>query len=151
MAKAYFHRGKMSGGIRMDKKEEIIKKIVGTLSGFKEVELGYLFGSFYARKEFEDIDIAILLSEPPSAYESERFAVRVVGALEMALKHEVEFDVKVLNFSPVYFQHEVIRDGKLLFCRDAAKRVEYEGRVLSEYLDYREVLDWFDEKLLARA
>ncbi|MGC8816492.1 MAG: type VII toxin-antitoxin system MntA family adenylyltransferase antitoxin [Candidatus Hadarchaeum sp.] len=135
----------------MGEKEEIIKKIVETLWGFKEVELAYVFGSFYAGREFEDIDIAILLSKPPSAYESERFAMKVAGALETALGHKFEFDVKVLNFSPIYFQHEVIRDGKLLFCRDETKRVEYEAGVLSEYLDYREVLDWFDEKLLARA
>jgi predicted nucleotidyltransferase len=141
----------MSGGKEMEGKEETIKKIAKALSEFEEVELGYVFGSFYAGREFEDIDIAVLLSAPPSAYESERFAVRVAGALEKALGNRFEFDVKVLNFSPIYFQHEVIRDGKLLFCRDAAKRVRYEGWVLSEYLDYREVLDWFDEKLLARA
>ena len=135
----------------MDEKERIIKKIVETLSGFKEVELGYVFGSFYAGREFEDIDIAVLLSAPPSAYESERFAVRVAGALERALEFKFEFDVKVLNSSPIYFQHEVVRDGKLLFCRDEARRVGYESRLLSEYMDYREVLDWFDEKLLARA
>lgn len=133
----------------MDEREEIIKKIAGTLSGFKEVELAYVFGSFHAGREFEDVDIAISLLEPPSAYESERFAVRVAGALEAALGHRFEFDVKILNFSPVHFQHAVIRDVRPIFCRDGARRVEYESRVLSEYLDYWEVLDWFDQKLLA--
>jgi len=141
----------MSGGRTMSEKEEIIKKIAETLSGFKEVELGYVFGSFYSGREFEDIDIAILLSKPPSIYESARFGIKVTGALEGAMGHKFEFDVKILNFSPSYFQHEVMKNGKLLFCRDEAKRVRYESGVLSEYLDYREVLDWFDEKLLARA
>ncbi|MCD6248038.1 MAG: hypothetical protein J7J17_01085 [Hadesarchaea archaeon] len=132
-------------------KDEAIKKISETLSEFKEVELGYIFGSFHEGGRFRDIDVAILLSDPLPAYESERLAMRVALAIEKALDYKFELDVKVLNHSPVYFQHEVVKSGRPIFCRDEAGRVRYESGVLSEYLDYREVLDWFDEKLLARA
>jgi predicted nucleotidyltransferase len=135
----------------MEWKEEAIKKIVGALSAFEEVELGYIFGSFHEGREFRDVDVAILLSDPLPPYESERLAMRVALAIEKALDYEFELDVKVLNHSPVYFQHEVIKNGRLIFCRDEAGRVRYEGDLLSEYMDYRDVLDWFDEKLLARA
>ncbi len=150
--KVYYRRKlNIEYGKTMEKKDEIIKKIAKILSEFKDVELSYIFGSFYEGREFRDIDVAVLLSRSRSAYESARLAMRIGGALEKALKYKFEFDVKVLNSSPIYFQHEVIKNGKLIFCRSEAKRVRYESRVLSKYLDYREVLDWFDEKLLARA
>lgn len=134
----------------MKKREKIDKKIVRVLSEFDEVEIGYIFGSFSRGREFNDIDVAILLRTAPPAYEAMKSAMRVARELENALGYKFEFDVKVLNFSPIYFQHEVIKKGKLIFCRNEARRVRYETSVLSEYLDYRWVLDWFDEKLLAR-
>ncbi len=134
----------------MRDRKEVIKKIADTLSEFEEVELGYVFGSFYEGGEFRDIDVAILVSGFPPAYDSAVLANKIAGELEKVLGHEFEFDVKVLNSSPIYFQYEVIRKGKPVFCRDESNRVRYESTVLSEYLDYREVLDWFDEKLLAK-
>ena len=131
-------------------KNELMRKIAGVVSNFREVEVGYVFGSFL-KGEFTDIDVALLLPKALPPYESRKFAMRVAGALEKAFEHKFEFDVKILNSSPIYFQHEVIKNGEIVFCRNEATRVEYEARVLSEYLDYRDVLEWFDEKLLARA
>ena len=140
----------MFGRERMRRGDEVIKKIVGVLTEFGEVELGYIFGSFHEGREFGDIDVAVLLSTSLPAYESERLAMRLALGIEKALDYEFELDVKVLNHSPVYFQHEVVKRGRLIFCRDETKRVRYEARLLSEYMDYREVLDWFDEQMLAR-
>lgn len=134
----------------MKERDKIDKKIARVLSGFDEVEIGYIFGSFSQGREFNDIDVAILLRKAPPAYEAMKSAMRVARELENALGYKFEFDVKVLNSSPIYFQYEVIKRGKLIFCRNEARRVRYESSALSEYLDYRWVLDWFDEKLLAR-
>jgi predicted nucleotidyltransferase len=131
-------------------KNEMVEKLAEGLSKFQEVEVGYVFGSFLTGK-FTDIDVALLLPKALPPHESMRFAMRVARTLEKALEHRFEFDVKILNSSPIYFRHEVIKNGEVVFCRDEAKRIEYEAGVLSEYLDYRDVLEWFDEKLLARA
>jgi hypothetical protein len=77
-------------------------------------------------------------------------ALEVARTLEKALGYKFELDVKVLNSSPTYFQYEVIKSGRVIFCRDEGKRVEYEASIISEYLDYKDVLEWFDKKLLAR-
>ena len=131
-------------------RNETTRKIADGLSNFHEVEVGYVFGSFLTGK-FTDIDVALLLSKKLPPYQSMKFAMEVARALEKALGHKFEFDVKVLNSSPIQFQHEVIKNGEVVFCKDETKRVGYEAGVLSEYLDYREVLEWFDKKLLARA
>ena len=44
----------------------------------------------------------------------------------------------------------IIKNGKLVFCRDEVKKIRYEAKVLSEYLDYKDTLEWFNRKLLAR-
>lgn len=131
-------------------RNDTMEKIAEGISKFRQVEVGYVFGSFL-RGKFTDIDVALLLSKTSPPYESMKFAMRVARALEKALGYRFELDVKVLNSSPIHFQHEVIKNGEVVFCRDEARRVGYEADVLSEYLDYRDVLEWFDEKLLARA
>ena len=127
----------------------ILQKIGEVLSKFKEIEIGYMFGSFL-KGEFKDIDIALVLSKSLPPYDAMKFALNIEWELEKALRHEFEFDVKILNSAPIYFQYEVIKNGKPFFCRDKVKKIRYEAKVLSEYLDYKDTLDWFNRKLLAR-
>ena len=127
----------------------ILQKIDGVLSKFKEIEIAYVFGSFL-RGEFRDIDIALVLSKSLAPYDTMKFALNIERELERELRHDFEFDVKILNSAPIYFQYEVIKNGKPVFCRDKVKKIRYEAKVLSEYLDYRDTLDWFNRKLLAR-
>jgi hypothetical protein len=132
--------------------DEVLQRIgeILFLSRSEEIEVGYVFGSSL-RGEFEDVDVALLLSKSFSSYESMKFAMRIGRVLEKAFDHRFEFDVKILNLSPIYFQHEVIKNGKPVFCRDVKGKIRYEARVLSEYLDYRDILEWFNQELLARA
>ena len=131
------------------KKKEVLQKIAEVLSKFEEIEVGYVFGSFL-RTEFEDIDIALLISKSSPPYKAMKFAMKVGREIERALKYNFEIDVKILTTSPIYFQYEVIKNGEIVFCRDKAKWIRYETEVLSNYLDYKDTLDWIDKKLLVR-
>jgi len=145
-------------------KESILRDIAKVLARFEEIdpakageippcgiELGYVYGSFLEREDFRDIDIALYLSEKVSdPYDQLKFAMKVGRELERAITPRYEFDVRILGISPITFQHEVLKKGKPVYCRDEAKRIRYEAQVLSEYLDYREVLEWFDEKFISR-
>lgn len=63
-------------------------------------------------------------------------------------KPVLEFDVKILNSSPIYFQYEVIKEGEVVYSGDEKERIEYEVCVVSVYLDYKPVLDFFNRRLL---
>lgn len=131
-------------------KEDFLKRINKVLSAFKEIEVGFVFGSFIEADSFEDIDVALLISEViHDPYEQMKFAMKVGRKLEKAIQFRYEVDVKILNSSPNYFQYEVIKDGKLVFCRDEVKRIRYEDGVLSNYLDYKETLEWLNQRFLA--
>ena len=131
-------------------KSEIIKTISTVLSSFKEIEIGYIFGSFVEEEKFEDIDIGLVVSEEFGPYEGMKFAMRVGRELEKNIKPRYEVDVKILNLSPLDFQYQVIKKGEPVFIRNELKRVRYEAEVLSLYLDYEETSEWLDREFLKR-
>ena len=122
--------------------EILLEKMGSILSKYEEITLAYAFGSFL-RGEFRDIDIAVLLGKDFAPYKAMKFAMKVGREIEKELGYSYEIDVKVLNHSPVHFQNEVINTGRVIFCRDEKKRLKFEARVLSKYLDYRNTGEWF--------
>lgn len=130
-------------------KKKVMDEIGKVISNFKEVEAAYTFGSFLESDKFKDVDIALLLSKELPPYRRFKFAMKVARDLERKIKPRFEFDVKLLNYSPVEFQHEVLRKGRVVFSRREAGRVEYESRLISTYLDLKEMYAWLDRKFLA--
>jgi hypothetical protein len=63
--------------------------------------------------------------------------MRVARDLEHGLEPKVEFDVRVLNHAPVYFQYEVTGKGILVLERDREGRVDFEAHLITEYLDLK--------------
>lgn len=135
--------------IYMDKKE-VIRKIGEVISRFDNVEIAYLFGSFLESDKFNDIDVAIFLSKELNPYRRFKFAMEMARELERGIKPRLEFDVKILNYSPVEFQHEVLKKGKVVFLRDENRRIEYESKLISTYLDFKGMYEFLDKKFLAR-
>ena len=68
--------------------------------------------------------------------------------MERQIKPRFEFDVRVLNIASVEFQFEVIKTGCVIFSRDKSKRVDFEFKVISAYLDMRYMYDILDRKFL---
>ncbi len=102
------------------------------------VEVAYLFGS-RARGDsgpLSDVDIAVLLAGQPTAEECARQQLALLDKVTAHLRRD-DVDVVILNRAPLLLQHRVIRDGKVLFCRDELRRVRYETRALMAYMDFR--------------
>jgi predicted nucleotidyltransferase len=131
--------------------DRILADIEHILSEFKEIDASYVFGSFLKTDGFNDIDVALLVSNELTPYEKLKFELKVAGELERNIKPRVQFDVKILNYSPVYFQYEVVKNGVAAYIKDQEKRVEYEAHLISDYLDLKEMYDFIDKKYLARA
>jgi predicted nucleotidyltransferase len=131
-------------------KQEVIKKIGEVISGFDDVDIAYIFGSFLEREKFNDIDIALVLSKELDPYERFKYTMEIARELEKNIKPRFEFDVKILNYSTVEFQHEVLKKGKVVFGKAENKRIEYESRLLSTYLDFKGMYEFLDKKFLAR-
>lgn len=132
-------------------KSSFLEDIGMIMARLENVDVAYIFGSFLKGEEFNDIDIALLLSENLDPYKSLKFSLRVAGELERQIRPRFEFDVKILNSTPVEFQFEVIKKGCIIFSRDETRRIDYEFEVISTYLDLKYMYDYLDKKFLARA
>jgi uncharacterized protein len=121
------------------------------LNGFEEIDLAYVFGSFLERDDFRDIDVAIHLADEQAPYQRFKLAHKIARCLEHGIKPRVDFDVRILNYAPDYFQYEVISKGVIVLERDRERRVDYEAHLISEYLDRKYMYDLFDQAFLARA
>jgi predicted nucleotidyltransferase len=131
-------------------KKEIERKIGEAISRFDDIDIAYIFGSFIDCEKFSDIDVAIVITRELNAYKRFKFAMEVARKLEREIKPRFEFDVKILNYSPVEFQHEVLKKGIVIFKRDENRRIEYEASIISTYLDLKYMYEFLDKKFLAR-
>jgi len=107
-----------------------------------KVRFAYLHGSFL-KGEFNDIDLAVYLKEGMSEKEILEFELSEGSELSKELGFEI--DLRVLNGRKIVFLHQVLRNGKLLFCRDERKRVEFETEVYRRYLDIKYYLDQYND------
>ena len=114
------------------------------LSRHDEIVAVYLFGSFArgdARTD-SDIDIGILLSDDRD--DSGLYPVQIARELKNACKTKQDIDVRIINKGALRFLHQVLK-GKLLFCRDERKRIEFETSVISRYLDFKPIFSEYDK------
>lgn len=127
---------------------EQLRYLPQILSAYPEVVAVYLFGSFAKGevKPLSDIDIAYLLYPQPS----EDYLDKDLGlqaAITRALGTD-EVDCYLLNKAPLPLQHEVIRTGKVIYCRDPAAKERYENEVKQAYEQRRGEFEVTKQQLL---
>ena len=97
-----------------------------------QVKFAYLFGSSVRGETgpLSDIDIAVFLDSRVSPFD---FRLRLSASLAQALGSE-HFDLVTLNDAPLLLKYEVVCGGRVIK-EEKNKRVAFETKVLSEYLD----------------
>jgi predicted nucleotidyltransferase len=132
-------------------KSRILECIRTILAGFDEINLAYVFGSFLERDDFHDIDVAVHLCRDLLPYQRFKLSQKIARTLERGIEPRIDFDVRILNHAPAYFQYEVVSKGLIMLERDRGKRVDYEAHQITEYLDLKYMYDYLDKAFLARA
>lgn len=97
------------------------------------VVMAYLFGSEArgATGRLSDVDIAVLLLK--SFDLTLDYRLYLMGKIAEIIGRET--DVVILNEAPPLLRYEVIKCGRVIYCRDEGERVTFEERTLDEYLD----------------
>jgi len=105
------------------------------LKNHREILFAYLFGSVargHARRD-SDIDVGIFLRKNFSRDVFYEFKIADEIERKCNLKN---VEVVVLNNKPLRFLNQVLRYGRLIFCRDEKARIEFETHVTKAYIDF---------------
>lgn len=116
---------------RYTRRVEAIEAIRRVLEGRTDVRLAFVFGSL-ARGEVRpssDCDVGVVFAPMPDGRALDRLSTDLEGAARRRV------DLVVLNDAPPLLTHEVIREGRMIVCRDEDERVRFETRATARYLD----------------
>lgn len=114
--------------------QSLQRSVEAVVNAQVQVRLVYLFGSQVSGEigPLSDIDLGVLLArDAPMA----RIRAQLAHHLSAALGGD-SVDLVILNQAPIELAYAVIAQGKILYQRDRAERVEYEADVMSRYGDY---------------
>ena len=102
----------------------------------REIRAAYLFGSATTKhfRPDSDIDVAVLLAQPPSPSRTTAYRLGLVADLGAAL-HRPDVDVVILNDAPPLLAHRVLSKGRLVFERSKSARVRFQVRTAARYAD----------------
>lgn len=126
-----------------------IPDIVKRISEDDIVVALFIFGSGAKGKlkPLSDLDFGILLSmklDKKGRFEKQ---LELIGTFNETFKTD-EIDLVLMNDAPTRFSYNILRDGKLLFCRDRTKLVDFVERTVKLYLDFKFFRDDFDRAYL---
>lgn len=111
------------------------------------IKFAYLFGSRAKGRSVpeSDFDIAVLFNVPPS----DPLALKETAYLTLELGKYLpsEPDVVSLHAAPLLLQYEVVAHGKVLYCEDENNRINFEVRVIKEYIDEEPIRKLYNEAL----
>lgn len=112
------------------KKKKVKEEITYLLKRREEVVFSYIHGSF-TEGDFRDIDIAVYLKDEEKALPYEL-------NMERRIEDAIGFpaDVRILNYAPLCFRFNVIKNGLLLFSRNDKTRCDFECLSIVEYHDF---------------
>ena len=132
-----------------------LKTIKKVFSKYEDISFVYVFGSFarFLKSEekirFNDIDLAIYVSGFKHLLEGNKDSVQKKYShsssplrMEMKLEKIIEdlagipVDVRILNYAPIAFQYNVIKEGAIVLDNDKDLRADFENLVFKKYFDY---------------
>jgi len=124
-----------------------LKSKIGKLG----VAIVYLFGSKATGRAspLSDIDIGIVLKSPASESDPRTF-YHIFYQLFSEVYPRSKLDIVFLQTASLSLQYAVIKDGKILFEEDPKLTADYVNLVINQYLDFKPVLDLFDQVSMER-
>lgn len=129
---------------KLNLKKEVKQKLNQVFRG-EPVNLAYLFGSKVIGQEINnsDVDIAVLLTE--GLTKEKRFEVRLnlMGKLSKIFKKNV--DLVILNdTASLFFKYIIVREGKSIYERSEAEKINFENYITSLYFDFQPFLETYN-------
>ena len=131
--------------------------IVNKAKKDKDVLAVAVFGSYVRQEKHRDIDICLILQEKRTDADQRREASKRTGVktrnnLEMS-KKKLEYmkiagnriDIQVFQQLPLYIRHRVLKEGKIIFCKNKGKLYDVAIGFIKEYEDFKPIYNSYLE------
>lgn len=121
--------------------QETVSIIKTVLEAREEVIFAYLFGSTVKGLDnsLSDVDIAVFL-DIEKMPESGSFGYKSELILEIEKALLKKIDLVLLNQSPLFLAHNILKNGLLIFSRSEKEKVGFHFRVVRNYLDFKPIM-----------
>lgn len=113
------------------------------------VKFAYLFGTYNkgTYTPLSDIDIGVYWEKSEDEIGLET-VLKLTNEIEEICNCELPVNLINLNNAPLPLKADVINNGRVIFDKDKEIRVQFEGRVRKEYLDFAPIYEAIVKKRL---
>jgi hypothetical protein len=124
--------------------EDLASEITRFFEDKNNVLLVFVFGSTAAGKAtpLSDVDVAVLFSDVPDAYEINDIRDDLAGRLKK------EVDIAVLNGSSPILKMQVLKNGVLVFKKNAAGYNRFFVDTVNQYDDLKQTRKTIEDNIL---
>lgn len=138
----------MLGGNRQINSANLLSRLKKLFQDDEDIVIAYLFGSYASGKvgPLSDIDLALLLnhSASPSTYSDK--VLHYVSKISKILDSD-KLDLVILNRAPLGLQYEIVKKGRIIYCRDEEEKINYRIKIQNLYLDFKPFEDEYIQHL----
>lgn len=113
---------------------DLLDRLVNLVKQDADILAVILFGSAARNQTHKNSDVDVCFVMDKDTYSSmEPFKKR------LSYLKSFDTDIQILQQLPLYIKIRVIREGKILFCRDEDKLYEIVFRTISEFADFEHI------------
>ncbi|MBN2372571.1 nucleotidyltransferase domain-containing protein [bacterium] len=138
--------------IQVDDISNVLSEAIDILSKDTDIICLYAFGSLASAtlKPLSDLDFGVLLSYRLDRMERFRRHLDLIGILNRIFKTD-EIDLILMNDAPIRFSYNIIKNGRILFCRDKLALIDFHNKTIMQHLDFKYIRESFDRYFLKKA
>ena len=127
--------------------QRTVQRLLGKVKQDKEILAVFLFASVARRENQEGSDLDICLVLTPGKFPSQK-----LSQIKIKYLSSCTADIHVFQQLPVYIQQRILKEGKVLFCREDEALYEIAFKVIREFADFEPFYrDYLKEVLHARS
>ncbi len=128
--------------------EAQINALRAALEKYPRVLFAYLFGSQATGNvtPMSDVDIAVYFDDDLGSTEQFNLQLHLIGVCCQVLQRN-DVELAVLNDADIVLRYQVVKNGKVIFCRDQAAKTEFFVQTVWEYLDTEPMRAFYRERM----
>jgi hypothetical protein len=110
----------------------MIEKLINCAKKDKEILAVIVFGSFARGEKFRDIDVCLVLRDTLEPIKISRKKLEYLAEFP-------ELDIQIFQQLPIYIRVRVLKEGKVVFCRDEDMLYDLAIKTMKEFEDFKPI------------